>query len=106
MSEWGMADIVNQRQGFRQIYIEAQARGDSSRNLRDLNGVRQTIAEVVRKPAREHLCLVFQAPERPRVDNAVAIALVVVAVRVRRLGITPSAALFDPRGVRSQHENS
>jgi hypothetical protein len=39
-------------------------------------------------------------------DHAVAVALVIGAVRVRGLGMPPPAADFDARGVRGKHEDS
>ena len=40
----------------------------------------------------EDLRLVHQAPERSRVDNAVAIALILAAIRWRRFGVASAAA--------------
>ena len=45
--EWRVADIVRQRQSLRQVFAQAQGRGDGARDLRDLDGVRQPVAEVI-----------------------------------------------------------
>ena len=47
MPEGRMTDIVRQRQGFRQILAQAQDRRDGPGDLRDLDGVREAVAEVV-----------------------------------------------------------
>ena len=46
-----MADIVNQRQRFRQVFIQPQRVRDRSRDLRHLDGMGQPVAEMVGKPA-------------------------------------------------------
>jgi hypothetical protein len=45
MRERRMAHVVNQREGFGEIFVESQNAGDGAGNLRDLDGVRQAIAE-------------------------------------------------------------
>lgn len=37
---------------------------------------------MIREPGREHLCFPFEAPESARVNNAVAIALEIAAIRM------------------------
>jgi hypothetical protein len=63
--------------------------------------VGEPVAEVVRVTAGEDLRLVLQPPEGTRVDDAVAITLEVVAVRMARLRITPPTALFGAQRVGS-----
>ena len=47
VAEGRMADVVDQGQRFDQIRVEAELRGDGARNLGDLDGVRQSITEMV-----------------------------------------------------------
>ncbi len=89
-----MADVVRQRQRFGQIFIHAQNARHRARDLRDLNGMRQPVAKVIRNAGRENLRFVFEAPERPRVNHAVAVALKRIAIRMRQFGIASSARTF------------
>ncbi len=84
MAERRMADVVNQRQGLGQIGVQRERARDGARDLRDFQRMRQAIAEVVGESCGEDLGLGFQAPERARVDDAVAVARVVVTVGMRR----------------------
>ena len=70
-----MANVVDQRQRFGEIDIEAECSGDGARDLRDLDGVGQAVAEVVGVAAGEDLGLVFEPAEGTRVNDAVTIAL-------------------------------
>ncbi len=78
---------MHQRQRLDQIHIQVERRGDGARDLRHLDGVRQARAEVVGVAAREDLRLVLQPPEGAGVNDAVAVALKRIAVRMRRLRI-------------------
>ena len=49
---------------------------------------------MIGKTGRKHLGLIFQAPERAGVHDAVAIALKVVAIRMWKFGIAAAAAAF------------
>ena len=74
---------------------KAQDAGHGARDLRHLDGVRQPVAEMIGQAGGEDLRLVLQAPKRPGMHNAVAIALECVAVRVRQLRIAAPPALLD-----------
>ncbi len=106
MTERRMADVVYQGEGLDEINVQAELRRDGSRDLRDLNGMGQAIAKVVGVPASEDLGLGFEAAKGPGVDDAIAVTLKVVAVRMRRLGETASAGLLHPHGVVGEHEES
>jgi hypothetical protein len=54
----------------------------------------------------KNLRLRFEPAKGPGMDHPVAIALKVVAVRMRRLGMPPSKRLFHPDSVVGEHENS
>src|SRR5271167_725092 len=79
MAEGRMSDIVDQRERFDQIDIQAELRRDGSGDLRDFDGVGQPIAKMVRVTAREDLGFCLKTAERPGVDDAIAVTLKVVA---------------------------
>jgi hypothetical protein len=95
MTERRMAKVVYEREGLGQVCIQSKLCGNGARNLRDLDGMSEAVAEMVRVAAREDLRLCLQAAKGPRVDDAITVALEVVAVRMGGLGITASARLFD-----------
>ena len=86
-----VADVVHQRQRFGEIGVELERAGDGARNLRHLQRVREPVAKMVGKARGENLRLRFEAPERARMDHAVAVARVVVAIRMRSFRIAPAA---------------
>src|SRR5580658_9438458 len=104
--EWRMPEIVHQGERLGQIGVQSELTSDGARNLRDLNGVRQAIAEVVGISARENLSLRLQAAEGASVNDAIAVALIVVAVRMRRLGMASSTGLFNMHRVVGEHGES
>src|ERR1022692_526376 len=106
VSERGMAEVVHQGQRFGKIHVEAQRGGDGAGDLRHLDGVSEAVAEMVGVTARENLGLVFEAAEGAGVDDAVAVALEVVAVGMRRLGEAASAGMFHLHRVAGQHFRS
>ncbi len=63
----------------------------------------EAVAEVVGVAAGENLRLGFEAAEGAGVNDAVAVALKVVAVGVRGLGEAASAGVFDVHRVGGQH---
>ncbi len=106
MAEWGMAHVVDQSQGFNQIDVQAQLSGYGSRDLRDFNGVSQAIAKVIGVAPSEDLGFRFETAKSPGVDNAITVALKVVAIGMPRLVITASAGLFHPHRVVGEHGES
>src|SRR6202142_3837895 len=106
MAEGWIADVVIPRKGLDPIDVQAELSCDGSSDLRDLDGVSQAIAEVVRVTTGEDLGFSLKTPKRPRVDDAITVALKVVAVRMLRLGITASAGLFHAYGVVGEHFQS
>ena len=59
------------------------------RDLRDFQRMRQPVAKMIGEAHGEDLRLRFQPAESARMDHAVAVARVVVAVGMLRLRITP-----------------
>src|SRR5580765_3288956 len=66
----------------------------------------EAVAEVVGVAAGEDLRFGFQAPECAGVNDAVAVALVLVSVGMRRLGKAASTGLFDVHRVGGEHGES
>ncbi len=77
--------------------------GDGARDLRDFDGVGQPVAEMVGVAAGENLGLGFQPAKGARVDDAVAVALKIVAIGMLGLGIAPSAGLLHVNRVVGEH---
>ena len=77
----------------------ASVRSSSSRrlrateraDLRHLEAVREPRAEEIAFVVDEHLRLVLEPPESGRMDDAVAVALVLAAAARRRLAVAPAA---------------
>src|SRR5208282_556778 len=106
MAEWGMAEIVDQGERLHQIGVQSKLCGDGARNLRDLDGMRQPVAEVVGVTAGENLRLRFQPAKGAGVDDTIAVALKVVAVGMRRLGMAASAGVFYAHRIVGEHKQS
>src|SRR5258708_34919245 len=70
-----VADVVNQRQRLRQIFVQAKRGRDSPGDLRNLHGVGQAAAKMVGSAAGEYLRLPSQTPEGTGLHNALAITL-------------------------------
>ncbi len=106
MAERRMADVVNEGESFGEIDVEIQGSGYRARDLRDFQRMRQAIAEVIAVASRKDLRFGFEAAEGTGVNDAVAVALVVVAIRVVRLRIPTSAGLFEVHRVGRRHGES
>src|SRR6266404_458247 len=104
MAKWRMAKVVNQGERFRQIGVQSKLRGDGARDLRDLNGMSQPVAEVVGVAARENLRLRFQTAKGAGMDDTITVALKVVAIRMRRLGMSASAGVLYAHRIVGEHE--
>src|SRR5581483_480633 len=86
-----MAEVMGERDGLRQVFVEAQGAGDGARDLRDFQRVGQAGAIVVFFRVYENLRFMFQAAEGFGVEDAVAVALKGRADRVGRFGaLAPS----------------
>src|SRR5580698_2493345 len=102
MAEWRMAEIVGERNGFDQILVDPQVAGYGARDLRHFQTMREASAKQIALVVHEHLSLVFETPERGRVDDAVAIALKFGARVGRGFGMAPAARLRCMRCIRCQ----
>ena len=94
VAERRMADVVDQRQRFDQIDVEVERAGDGAGDLRDFDGVGEAVAEVVGVAAGEDLRLGFQPAKGAGMNDAIAVALKVVAVGMRRSREAASAGVF------------
>ena len=106
MAEGAVAEIVRERDRLRQILVDPQRPGDGTGDLRDLQGVGQPGAEMVALEVDEYLRLVFEAPERDRVDDPVAVALVDAAQVARGLRHCAAEAGLRSAGVRRERHAS
>ena len=75
MAERRMAQIMPQRDGFGQIFVQPQAPGQRPGHLRHLQRVGQAGAVMVAHGGKKHLRLVFQPPEALAVNDTVPISL-------------------------------
>jgi len=75
MAEWGMAQIVTQRDGFGQIFIKAEGLGDRPGNLGDFKGMGQSCVVMVSGRSEKDLRLMFQPPEGFGMDDSVPVVL-------------------------------
>ena len=86
MPERRVAKVVAERDGFREVVVEPQRASERARDLRHLDRVGETGAEMIALVIDEHLGLVGEAAEGGRMDDPVAVALEVGPRRRRRLG--------------------
>jgi hypothetical protein len=69
MSEWGVADVVDKSECFDEVFIQVQNVRDGSRNLRDLDGVGETCAEMIGEALGKYLRLVLQTSKGTGVND-------------------------------------
>ena len=106
VSKRRVADVVDQGQRFHQVDVETELGCDGASDLGDFEGMGQAVAEVIGVAAGEDLGLGFQTAKGAGVDDAVAVALEVVAIGMLGLGDAASAGLLHPHGVIGQHGRS
>jgi len=68
--------------------------------------VRQPVAEMIGVTAGENLRLRFQTAKGAGMDDTITVALKVVAVRMRRLGMAASAGVFYAHRIVGEHGES
>jgi len=61
VGERGMADIMDQRERFREVFIEAEDAGDCAGYLRDFESVSEPVAKVVGDRGAKTWVFVFEA---------------------------------------------
>jgi len=98
VAEGGMPDIVDECQRFRQFAIEAEGGRNRAGDLRDFQGVREAVAEVIRIARGENLRFCFQPAKCARVDDTVPVARELAAIGVARFGVAAAARKFFAHG--------
>ena len=91
VAERRMTEVVGQRQHLGEVLVEPERARQRAGYLGDFERMGQPCAVMVALVIDEDLRLVGEAPERGRMDDAVAIAAKVVARRACRLGMQPAA---------------
>jgi hypothetical protein len=98
-----MAEVVHERERLREINVQIKRSRDGTRDLGHLNRVGEPVPEMIGIAAGENLGFVFESPEGAGVDDAVAVALIIVAIRMRGFRETASAGMFYLYRVAGQH---
>jgi hypothetical protein len=86
MSEGGVTEVVAEGDSLGEILVEAKGPCDGARDLHHLQGVREASAKVVAIRRDKDLRLVQQPAKGFGMDDAVSIALELVAHPVGQLG--------------------
>ena len=93
MAKRCVAQVVRQRNGLDQVFVQLQRPRDGTAQLRHLQRMRQAGAEQVTFVVQKHLRFVHQPAERGGVHDAVAVALERRAGGCVHLGVTAAPAL-------------
>lgn len=75
----GMTDVMSEGEGFGEVFVEAEDASGGTGELGDLEGVGEAVAEVIGDAGGKDLGLGFEATEGAGMDDAVTVALEVVA---------------------------
>jgi hypothetical protein len=70
-----MADVMHQRKRLGKIFVQAKSGGCGTGYLRDLNGVGETAAKVIRGAAGKYLRLACEPPEGAGLHDAFTVTL-------------------------------
>ncbi len=97
MGEGRVADVVDEGEGFGEVFVEAEGGGDGAGDLRNLHRMGEAVAEMIGDAGREDLRLVFETAEGAGVDDAIAVALELGAVGVGQFRVAPPAAHLRPK---------
>jgi hypothetical protein len=94
VAEGRMPDVVDERQRLDKLRVQAERRGHRAADLRNLESVRQAVAEMIRETCGENLGLGFEPAERARMNDAVAVPRVFTAIGVCRLRMAPATRML------------
>src|SRR4029078_9107641 len=94
MAKSRMAKSVGEGHCFGQILVQVEIASERAGGLRDLQAMRQPRAQKVAFIIYKHLRLVLKPPEGIRVDDAIAITLVVAPAARRRLAIAATVRVL------------
>jgi len=75
VAEGRVADVVNQGEGLGEVFIEAESVGGGAGDLRNLHGMGEAAAEVIRSATGEDLCLTRESTEGTRLDDPLPVTL-------------------------------
>src|SRR5262245_44554200 len=99
-----MAEIVSERDCFRQILVQSQGARDGAADRSYLDRMGQACPQMVGGAVEKDLRLVFQAAESARMNNARTVALKFGAIGVTRLRVLSPARFA--RFLRNRREHS
>ena len=100
MAEGSMAQVVPEGDRLGKVFVQSQAAGNGTGDLRHVDGVRHAGAEVISFRRKKDLRLVFQPQKRLAVDDAVAVALKIGAHAAGLFLPLPALGIFGTAGVR------
>ena len=92
MAERRMPEIVRQRDGFRQVFVQLEGFADRPGDLRHLQRMREARPVIIALVIHKYLGFVLQLSERGGVDDPVAIPLEPGAVGMLLFGMSPAPA--------------
>src|SRR6056297_99210 len=75
MAKGGMAQVMRQRNGLCQIFVQAQCPGNGASNLGHFQGMRQPGSIVVPLGRQKNLSFIFQTAEGLTMQDTIAIML-------------------------------
>ena len=99
MAEWGVPEIVSQRERLGEVFVHAEDAADRARDLRHLQAVCEARAVVIPLVIDEDLGLVLKPTERRAVDDSIAVALKGGPRTALRLLMETPAAPLRERGI-------
>jgi hypothetical protein len=97
-----MAEVVGERDRFRQIFIQGQRSRDRPADGRNFDRVRQARPQMVAGAVEKNLRLIFQPAKRARVNDPRPIALELGPIIVSFLRVLPAAGFAGLLGGRRQ----
>ena len=92
VAERRVAKIVGERQCLGEVLVEPQRAGERTGDLRNFERMGQARAIVIALVKHENLGLVFKAPERCRMNDAITVAAVGIAGGAGGFRVEPAAA--------------
>ncbi len=99
MAERSVSQVVAQSDCLRQVLVEVQGPGYSASYLGDLEGVGEAGHIMVTLGGNKNLCLMLEAAEGLRMDNAVTVALKGSAYRTGFFIFEPSSRVLTFYGI-------
>src|SRR5208282_6558723 len=103
VAERRMTEVMRERNGFSQIPVQPQRAGDVARDGGDFNGVREARAEVIAGAVEKNLRFVFEPAKSARMNDPVAVALIMSAPFGRRFRMFASTGVAAELCVRREN---